>query len=251
MSKQFGFAVALALAVIAGVATAAEAQVAVAANFAAPVKQLAERFAQRSGHKLAISAGSTGKFYAQISNGAPFDVFLAADDATPRRMEQESLAVARSRFTYAIGKLVLWSPVAGAVDDKGEVLRKGAFKRLAIANPKLAPYGAAAQQVMEQLGVWSVLQSRLVQGENIAQTFQFVASGNAELGFVALSQVLEGSAKPKGSYWLVPPALHAPLRQDAVLLARGEGNAAARQFLEFLREPAARELIRGFGYDLP
>jgi molybdate transport system substrate-binding protein len=251
MPNRSSFAIALALVMSAGATTAGEVQLAVAANFAAPAKQLAERFAQKSGHKLAVSTGSTGKFYAQISNGAPFDLFLSADDVTPSRMEREKLAVPGSRFTYAIGKLVLWSPVAGIVDSQAEVLRKRAFRRLAIANPKLAPYGAAAQQTMERLGVWSVLQSKLVQGENIAQTFQFVASGNAELGFVALAQVLEGRAAPSGSYWLVPPTLHAPLRQDAVLLARAESNAAARQFLDFLRDPAARELIRGFGYDLP
>ena len=250
MTLQRTLALTLVLALSPGIAAAEEAQLAVAANFAAPAKQLAQRFAQQTGHKLAISAGSTGKFYAQIRNGAPFDVLLSADEDTPRRLERERLAVAGSRFTYAVGKLVLWSPREGVVDGKGEVLRQGAFKRLAIANPKLAPYGAAAQQAMEKLGVWSALQDRLVQGENIAQTFQFVASGNAELGFVAWSQIAEGGA-PRGSHWLVPPELHTPLRQDAVLLAHGAGNAAARQFVAFLRDPATRELIRGFGYDLP
>ena len=245
------FALTLALAASTQFAAAEEAQLAVAANFAAPAKRLAEHFAQRTGHKLAISAGSTGKFYAQIANGAPFDVFLSADEETPRRLEREKLGVPGSAFTYAIGKLVLWSAREGLVDDKGEILRQGAFKRLALANPKLAPYGAAAQQAMEKLGVWPALQSRLVQGESIAQTFQFVASGNAELGFVAWSQIVEGGAAPRGSHWLVPPALYSPIRQDAVLLARGAGNPAARQFLAFLRDADARELIRRFGYDLP
>ena len=232
-------------------AAAGEAQIAVAANFATPAKRLADQFAQTTGHKLAISAGSTGKFYAQIRNGAPFDVFLSADNATPRRMEEEKLAMPGSRFTYAVGRLALWSPMPGMVDDKAEVLRKAAFKRLAIANPKLAPYGAAAQQTMEKLGVWPVLQQKLVQGENIAQTFQFVSSGNADLGFVALSQIQERGNAIAGSHWLVPPSMYAPLRQDAALLARGEANAAARQFLDYLRSPSARELIRSYGYDLP
>lgn len=241
----------LMLAFAAGSAAAAEAKVAVAANFTVTARTLAERFAQASGHKLAISAGSTGKFYAQIRNGAPFDVFLSADSDTPRRMEHEKLAVPGSRFTYAVGRLVLWSPQPGVVDDRGEVLRRAVFKRLAIANPRLAPYGAAAQQAMEELGLWRALQDKLVQGENIAQAFQFVASGNAELGFVALSQIREAANAPAGSYWLVPSSLYAQLRQDAVLLARGEGNAAARQFLNYLRAAPARETIRAHGYDLP
>ena len=230
---------------------AEEAQVAVAANFSAPAKQLAERFSRDTPHRIAISIGSTGKFYAQITNGAPFDVFLAADDETPLRLEKEKLAAAGSRFTYAVGKLVLWSPKAGLVDGGGEVLRSGSFKRLAIANPKLAPYGAAARQAMEKLGVWPSLQDRLVQGENIAQTLQFIASGNAELGFVALSQVSEAGKPPAGSYWRVPQALYEPIRQDAVLLVRGSGNPAARAFLEYLRGAAARDVIRASGYDLP
>jgi molybdate transport system substrate-binding protein len=233
-----------------GHATAAEAQVAVAANFAAPAKQLAERFGRSSGHRVTLSSGSTGKFYAQIKSGAPFDALLSADEDTPRRLESDKFAVAGSRFAYAIGRLVLWSPTAGVVDANGEVLRRGEFKRLAIANPRLAPYGAAAQQAMQTLGVWARLQDRLVQGENIAQTYQFVASGNAELGFVAWSQVAHDGA-PRGSYWPVPTALHAPLRQDAALLAHGADNVAAREFLAFLRSAEAREVIHRFGYDLP
>jgi molybdate transport system substrate-binding protein len=240
-----------ALALISTPASAEEAQIAVAANFAAPMKQLAERFSQATTHRLLISVGSTGKFYAQVSNGAPFDVFLSADDETPSRMEKEKLAVAGTRFTYAVGKLALWSPAAGLVDANGDVLRKASFKRLAIANPKLAPYGAAAQQAMEKMGIWPELQDRLVLGENIAQTLQFVASGNADLGFVALSQILEGGKPSAGSHWLVPQALYEPIRQDAVLLTRGKSNPAAHAFLEFLRSPAARDLIRAAGYDLP
>jgi molybdate transport system substrate-binding protein len=228
-----------------------EAQVAVAANFANPAKRIADEFKRATGHTLAISAGSTGKFYAQIRNGAPFDVFLSADDATPLRMEKEKLAKPGRRFTYAVGRLALWSPTSGMVDDKAEVLRKAAFNRLAIASPKLAPYGAAAQETMQKLGVWAALQGKLVYGENIAQTFQFVSSGNADLGFVALSQIQEAGKALAGSHWLVPPSMHTPLRQDAALLSRGEANAAASQFLDYLRSAPARELIRGYGYDLP
>jgi molybdate transport system substrate-binding protein len=244
-------AIAFLLAITAGVAMADEAQVAVAANFAEPARRLGERFSQATGHKLAISSGSSGKFYAQIKNGAPFDLLLSADDTTPGRLEQDKLAVPGTRFTYAIGKLVLWSPKAGLVDDKGEVLRGKSFNRLAIANPRLAPYGAAAKQTMEKLAVWQALQGRLVQGENIAQTFQFVSSGNADLGFVALSQIREPGRVPEGSYWLVPAAFHHPLKQDAVLLAPGTGNSAARAFLQYLASAPTRELIRAYGYDLP
>ena len=230
---------------------AGKAQVAVAANFAGSAKSLAAEFERASGHKLLLSTGSTGKFYAQIKSGAPFDVLLSADDETPARLEKEGLAAAGSRFSYAIGKLVLWSPRSGMVDASGAVLRSAAFKRLAIANPRLAPYGAAAREAMEKLGVWSALQDKLVLGENIAQTLQFVSSGNAELGFVALSQVQQGGKTPEGSYWLVPQADYDPIRQDAVLLARANANLAARQFLDFLRGPSARAVIRADGYDLP
>lgn len=241
--------VALLLALVAGNGCAEQATLAVAANFAGVVKQLAPAFERESGHRLQISVGSTGKFYAQIANGAPFDALLSADEDTPRRLEQENLAVPGTRFTYAVGKLALWSPRAGFIDDRGEVLRRAPFKRLAIANPRLAPYGAAARRTMERLGVWATLQHKVVQGENIAQTFQFVSSGNAELGFVALSQLRE---QPRGgSHWVVPSSLHDPLRQDAVLLRPGAENAAARAFLAFLRENASRDAIRAFGYEVP
>lgn len=232
-------------------AAADEVQLAVAANFAGPAKHLAERFALGSGHKALISTGSTGKFYAQIKNGAPFDVLLSADAETPSRMEKEGLVLPGQRFTYALGKLVLWSPQASMVDERGEVLRRQAFRRLSIANPRLAPYGAAAQQAMEKLGVWSGLQERLVLGENIAQAYQFVSSGNAELGFVAYSQIRDPDKATAGSFWLVPQTLYAPIQQDAALLARAERNQAARQFLAFLRSAPARELISAYGYDLP
>ena len=239
------------LASTSGKVVADDAHLAVAANFAEPARRLAERFSLDSGHKIVISVGSTGKFYAQIKSGAPFDLFLSADVETPRRMEEERLAVAGTRFMYAVGKIVLWSPRAGVVDDKGEVLRKGAFARLAVPNPKLAPYGAAAREAMEKLGVWHSVEGKLVQGENIAQTFQFISSGNADLGFVALSQVRQDGRQITGSYWIVPSSLYSPIQQDAALLARGETNPAARRFLDYLRSPPARAIIRAYGYDLP
>lgn len=237
-------------AALAAPASAAEARIAAAANFIEPARELAQRAARASGHTMTLSAGSTGKFYAQIRSGAPFDVLLSADDTTPARLEAERLAVPGTRRTYAVGRLVLWSATNGLVDDKGQVLREGGFARLAIANPRLAPYGAAAKAAMEKLGVWQALEGKVVQGENIAQTFQFVASGNAELGFVALSQ-LARRTQDAGSRWLVPASLHAPLRQEAVLLAHGERNPAAREFLRYLESPAARQLIRSYGYELP
>jgi len=240
----------LALAIAPSLAIAGEANVAVAANFAASAKRLAEEFASGTGHKLALSSGSTGKFYAQIKSGAPFDVFLSADAETPRRLEAEKLAVAGSRFTYALGRLVLWSPRKGFVDAEGAILHSAGFTRLAIANPRLAPYGAAAKETMEKLGLWPALQVRIVQGENIAQTYQFIWSGNAELGFIAYSQLRE-RGETSGSYWLVPERLHAPLHQDAVLLVRGVNNAAAGAFLKFLGEMPARKSIQAHGYEVP
>jgi len=231
-------------------AWAADVSVAVAANFATPAKSLATTFEKQSGHRALLSTGSTGKFYAQIATGAPFDVLLAADAETPLRLEKEGLVVGGQRFTYALGKLVLWS-LGDMVDARGDVLRKQAFRRLSIANPRLAPYGAAAQQVMENLGIWSSSQERLVMGENIAQAYQFVSTGNVEVGFVAYSQIRDPGKPTTGSFWLVPQTLYAPIRQDAVLLARAQGNQAARQFLDFLRGAPAREMIQAYGYELP
>lgn len=227
---------------------AGQASVAVASNFAAPMKQLATQFEQTTGHTLTISTGATGKFYAQIKNGAPFDVFLAADDETPARLMREGDAVMKQ--TYAIGRLVLWSERPGYVTGNEDVLRQNRFQRLAIANPKLAPYGAAAIEVLTRLKLADSVQPKLVIGENIAQAYQFIASGNAELGFVALSQVIQDSKLASGSAWLVPASLHAPIRQDAVLLKRGENNEAARALFDFLKSPAAAlTLTRSFGYE--
>jgi molybdate transport system substrate-binding protein len=229
---------------------AAEVQVAVAANFTAPMRAIAAAFEQDTGHKALLAFGSSGKFYAQIRNGAPFQVFLSADDEKPARLEQAGMAVAGTRFTYAIGQLALWSAKAGYVDNKGEVLKQGGYAHLAIANPKLAPYGAAAIEVLKNLGLLETVQPRLVQGENIAQTYQFVASGNAELGFVALSQVTRDGRLTQGSAWIVPAHLHAPIRQDAVILANGKDNAAASALMAYLKSDKAKAVIRAYGYGI-
>ncbi len=223
-------------------------QVAVAANFTAPMQKIAAQFEIDTGHKAELSFGSTGKLYAQISHGAPFQVLLAADDKTPARLEREDKVVPQSRFTYAIGTLVLWSAHAGTVDAQAQVLKTGTFKHLAMANPKLAPYGLAAVQTMEKLGVAKALQPRFVQGENMGQTYQFVASGNAELGFVALSQVMVDGKISKGSAWQVPPHLHDPIRQDAVLLDNGKNNPAAQALMDYLKGDKARAVIQTYGY---
>ena len=195
-----------------------------------------------------MSFSATGKFYAQITNGAPFDVFLAADDSTPAKLEKEGSAVSGSRFTYATGKLVLWSAQPGVVDAQGEVLKKNTFRKLAIAAPKLAPYGAAAVETMTKLGLMAALEPKLVTGESIGQAFGFVSTGNAELGFVALSQVFEGGKLKSGSAWVVPANLHSPIRQDAVLLTRGKDNKAAQALMAFLKTDKAKAVIRSFGY---
>jgi molybdate transport system substrate-binding protein len=229
---------------------AGEVSVAVAANFTAPMQKIATAFERDTGHRAVLAFGSTGRFYAQVKNGAPFQVLLAADDETPAKLEHERLAVPGSRFTYAIGRLVLWSATPGVVDDRGEVLRRPGDSRIAIADPRLAPYGAAAVQAMTALGVAAALQPRLVQGENIAQAYQYVSTGNAPFGFVALSQVMVDGRIARGSAWIVPATLHAPIRQDAVLLASGRGNAAATALLAYLRGPAARAIIGAHGYEL-
>ena len=238
-------------AAIAGFAHADEVQVAVAANFTAPMQQIAAQFEKDSGHKAVLSFGATGKFYAQIVNGAPFELLLAADDETPARLEKEGQGVAGSRFTYAIGKLVLWSADPALVDAKGEILKKGGFRHLALANPKTAPYGAAAVETMGKLGVLSMLQPLFVQGENISQTQQFITTGNAELGFVALSQVFKDGRITGGSAWIVPASLYEPIRQDAVLLARGKDKPAAAALAAYLKGDKAKAVIRSFGYELP
>lgn len=227
-----------------------EVSVAVAANFTAPMQAIAAAFEKDTGHKALLSFGSTGKFYAQIKNGAPFQVLLSADDATPAKLEQEGMAVPATRFTYAVGRLALWSARDGMVDGKGEVLKKGGYAHLAIANPTLAPYGAAAIEVLKRLGLLEAVQPKLVQGENISQAYQFVASGNAELGFVALSQVMKGGKLIGGSAWIVPDSLHASIRQDAVILMTGKGSAAANALMAYLKSDKAKAAIRTYGYDI-
>ena len=228
---------------------AGEVSVAVAANFTAPMQRIAAQFEQDTGHKAVLSFGATGKFYAQIANGAPFGVLLAADDATPQKIAREGLGNGATRFTYAIGRLVLWSKQPGYVDAQGQVLRTGDWKHIAIANPKLAPYGLAAMQTLDKLGLAAQVQPRVVTGENIGQTYQFAASGNAQLGFVALSQVMENGQLREGSAWVVPATMHAPIRQDAIVLQRGEGNPAADALMQYLRGEKARAVIRAYGYD--
>jgi molybdate transport system substrate-binding protein len=229
-------------------AQADEVSVAVAANFTGPLARIAEGFTAATGHTLKVSSGATGKFYSQIVAGAPFEVLIAADDETPKKLIAEGFAVAGTNFTYAIGKLVLWSAQPGFVDDQGAVLASGKFAHLAVANPKLAPYGQAGMEVLKARGLTDALTPKLVTAETIAQAYQFVASGNAELGFVALSQVAVPGKPATGSMWLVPPSLYGEIRQDAVLLKPGEKYPAAAALLAYLKSPAAKSVIQSFGY---
>ena len=240
----------IAVLTVTGAAHAGEVQVAVAANFAGPMEKIAAEFQRDTGHKAIVASGATGKFYAQIRNGAPFEVLLAADDETPAKLETEGHAVAGSRFTYATGRLVLWSAKGGVVDANGAVLKTGSYQHLAIANPKTAPYGAAAVATLDKLGLGATVQPRIVQGENIAQAWQFASTGNAELGFVAKSQVWRDGKFTSGSGWIVPSAMHDPLRQDAALLAKGAKNPAAEALLQYLKGDKAKAMIRAYGYEV-
>lgn len=225
-------------------------QIAVAANFTAPARALAEIFARTTGHEAKLSFGATGAFYTQIKNGAPFDILLAADDERPIRLEKEGDTVPGSRFTYAIGQLVLWSAKPGFVDGEGAVLKGGNFNKIAVANPKLAPYGAAAVETMDKLGLAAALTPKLVTGESIGQTYNFIATGNAELGFVALAQVLDGGKLKSGSMWVVPAKYHAPIIQDAVILKRAAANPAAKAWMALMRSPNTQDFIRSYGYEV-
>jgi len=222
--------------------------IAAASNFMDAIKSLAQRFEEKTGHKVVLSFGSTGKLYAQIKNGAPFDAFFAADVKHPELLEEEKIALPGSRFTYAVGKIALWSSKAGFVDENGQVLKTDKFLHLAIANPELAPYGEAARAILQAKGVWDKLQPKIVMGENIAQTFQFVESGNAELGFVALSQLKRPDQPAQGSYWQAPQSLYPLIEQQAVVLKDGE---TVRAFMDFVRSDTALDSIRGFGYGIP
>jgi molybdate transport system substrate-binding protein len=245
--KQW-LALAAAALALAGSAQAGEVQVAVAANFRAPMEKIAPLFEADTGHKARLSFGSTGKFYAQITHGAPFHVLLAADDETPARLEREGRG--SGRYTYAVGRLALWSRQAGLVDARGEILKSGRFERLAVADPALAPYGAAAYETMRKLGLLDALRPKLVQGENIAQAWQFAATGNAQLAFVALSQVQADGKLKAGSAWIVPASLHAPIRQDAILLGKAKDSPAAVALMRYLRGDQARAVIRAHGYEI-
>lgn len=232
-------------------AIADEVQVAVGANFNAPMKIIAADFEKDTGHKAVVSLGTVGKFFAQIKSGAPFEVLISSDNNTPDKLVAEGLAIESTRRTYAIGKLVLWSAQPNYVDAKGEVLRKGDFSHLALANPKLAVYGAAGQEAMKRMGVLDAIQPRIVLAENITQSYQFVSTGNAELGFVALSQVIgKDGGISSGSAWMVPADLYPPIRQDAIVLATGKDKAAAKALVDYLKTDKARAVIKSFGYEL-
>lgn len=237
-----------------GIASTVQAEtvhVAVASNFQAPLAQLAAQFERTTGHKVTMSAASTGKLYAQIAHGAPFAVLLAADVATPVRIAAEGLGDGRTRFTYARGRLALWSAQAGYVDNAGQVLKSSTWQHIAIANPKLAPYGAAAMQTLQKLELQAAVAARTVTGENIGQTYQFAASGAAQLGFVALSQVMKNGQITSGSAWVVPADYHAAIDQDAIVLKPGMGRVEVGAFMDFLRSDSARAVMAQWGYESP
>lgn len=247
--RALRFAPLLAVFAIAG-AHADEVQVAVAANFTAPIQALAADFEKNTGHKLVTSFGATGQFYTQIKNGAPFEVFLSADDTTPAKLETEGETVKGSRFTYAVGTLALWSAKEGYVDAQGKVLADNQYQHLSIANPKTAPYGLAATQVLAKEGLTDKVKDKLVEGQNITQAFQFVSTGNAELGFVALSQIYKDGKVTSGSAWIVPSSLHDPIKQDAVILNKGKDNPAAKALVDYLKGPKAAAVIKSYGYEI-
>lgn len=231
-------------------ALADEVQVAVAANFTAPIQAIAADFKKDTGHTLVAAYGATGQFYTQIKNGAPFEVFLSADDTTPQKLESEGDTVKGSRFTYAVGTLALWSAKDGYVDTQGAVLAKNQYQHLSIANPKAAPYGLAATQVLAKLGLAEQVKGKLVEGQNITQAYQFVSTGNAELGFVALSQIYKDGKVSSGSAWIVPGQMHDPIKQDAVILNKGKDNPAAKALVDYLKGPKAAVIIKSYGYQL-
>ena len=230
-------------------AFAEQVLVAVAANFVPPFREIAMAFETATGHHVRVAAGSSGNFYSQIKNGAPFDLFFSADADRPKLLDEEGLGIKNSRFTYAIGRLVLWSPNTDLIKGE-ETLRSRAFKRLAMANPKTAPYGVAAMQAMQKLELWDGIQPHIVMGESLGQTMGFIESGNAQLGFVALSQVLDPKINGKGSRWEVPNSLHEPIQQDVILLAKGKDNQAAKALMEFIGGPQAKKIIERYGYEL-
>lgn len=244
---HFIFLLTLVNVLLIGSSQAAEITIAVATNFAGAAQQLATRFEQTTGQKVQLVLGSTGKLYAQINNGAPFDIFFAADKKTPARLENEKKIIAGSRFTYAWGKLVLWSPNVSLIDNQGEVLHRKSIQHLAMANPKLAPYGLAAEQALKNMGLFDQLQTRLVRGENVGQTYQFIHTGAADLGFISLAQIIKTDKHSSGAYWLVPEDLYEPIEQQAVLLI---DTKTARDFLRFVQSDSGKKIIGSFGYSL-
>lgn len=237
--------------VAAGTAHAGDILVAVTASFTSPMQKIAAAFEAQTIHRVKLSIGSTGGFHTQIRNGAPYDILIAADDDVPAQLQAEGLAVAGSRFTYARGQLVLWSADASMVDGAGKVLLEGRFDKIAIASPKNSAYGRAAIEAIEHNGLYAKYIPRIVQAENIGQAFQLVASGNVPLGLVSLSQVMADGKISRGSAWIVPVSMHAPMRQDAAVLRPGAANPAAAEFAAFIRSDKARAIIRASGYDLP
>ena len=246
-----GFLFFLSFTICPATGAAEEVRVAVATNFLATLNEITTNFERDTGHTAVVSSGSSGKLYAQIKNGAPFDVFFSADVTRPRLLEEERVAVQGSRFTYAVGRLTLWSSGPTMIEGNGKaMLLSDDVEHVAVANPKTAPYGAAAKQALQALGLWERVQDRLVRGENIGQTFHFVFSRNAQLGFVALSQVLDPKVNGAGSRWDVPAHLYAPIRQQAVLLRTGQRHEVARAFLDYVKGAGARDIIERFGYGL-
>ncbi len=233
---------------LAGMAQGDDIKVAVSSNFIGAMRAIVERFENKTADQVTLIFGATGKHYAQIHNGAPFDIFFAADSDRPQRLEKEGIAVHGSRFTYAYGKVVLWSPIAGYLESGADRLSTQSFRYLAVANPKLAPYGKAAFEVLDQLGLWATLSTKIVRGENIGQTYQFVQSGNAELGFIALSQIQRPGFAIEGSLWRVPEALYTPIEQQAVVI---KDSPASQRFISFVKSDEAQEIIHGFGYSTP
>ena len=229
---------------------AGQVNVAVAGNFFKPLKELANEFESKTGHKIVISVGSSGKLFAQISNGAPFDLFLSADQKRPTQLTQQNLAISDSQFTYAIGKLVFWSSIQNHITMQGKYLRSPNLKYLAIANPAVSPYGEQTIRALKKLGVYKYVKDKFVQGQNLGQTYQYISSGNIQQGIIALSQVTHEGEISSGSFWILPKSLYQPIKQDAVLLEKGRNNSVAKEFIAFLKTPLAIKIIRSFGYEV-
>lgn len=237
-----------------GEAQADEITLAVASNFAVPVKKIITDFEQSTPHKVRLILGSSGKLFAQIIHGAPYDIFLSADQTKPARLETDGRAI--ERFTYAIGGLALWSSQANYILAGADILKAGKFRKIALANPKLAPYGVAARDTLQALDLYEALSKKFITGENIAQTYHFISSGNAELGFIALSQLrsmaqLQSITANNGSFWIIPEELYTPIAQDAVLLKKAAHNPAALAFMAYLRSEGAKNILLRYGYKIP